>query len=314
MRMTEGNQEKKRLYWRRLLLFAVGSCLVAFLFLQYVALPYLMVKKHTHPGRMAVCCQTPADLGMEYEGVHFDTSDGLTLQGWYIPSHNEAAVILLHGIGSNRTMMLAMAEMLAEAGYGVLLFDLRAHGESDGEVVPFGGAESEDVNGAVTFLQKREDVDPKRIGVLGWSLGAQVGILGVADGADVRAIVADGPGATTFADWPMPQTVDEWLYRPFDFMYYKFLPTQSGVDAPVSLRDAVAQISPRALLLISAGGSEAHRVTSFFEEAGEPKELWIIPEASHLGGFNARPETYREKVVGFFDRTLLQEEWESLNQ
>jgi pimeloyl-ACP methyl ester carboxylesterase len=306
--MVEGKkhtQRKRWHYWRNLLLFGLGSCLVAALFIQFVAYPYFMAYRHTHPKRLMVCCQMPDDLGMNYEDVSFETSDGLTLQGWYIPSSNKASIILLHGIGSNRMMMLEMARILAEEGYGVLLFDLRAHGESEGEIVPFGGPEGEDVRGAVEYLQKREDVEPKQIGLLGWSLGAQVGILGAADGVEVQAIVADGPGATTFEDWPMPQTVEEWWYLPFDFMYYKFLPYQSGVKEPVSLRDAIKQIAPRSLLLISGGGIEQHRVSSLFEVAGTPKELWVIPEVRHLGGLSARPEEYKEKVVRFFDETLL---------
>ena len=116
--------------------------------------------------------KTPADYGLVYEDVSLKTADGLTLQGWYLPGENGAAIILMHGLGGNRISLLGVAESLVEAGYSALIFDLRAHGESEGEFVPYGGPEAEDVKTAVSYLQTRPEVDPERIGSLGWSLGA----------------------------------------------------------------------------------------------------------------------------------------------
>ena len=294
-------------YWLNLLLFALLSLILSALFLQFVAHPYLTAHGHTHPQRQPLCCQTPDDLGLDYETVSFETSDGLTLHGWYIPSQNRAAVILLHGIAASRTMMLDVAALLTEAGYGALLLDLRAHGESEGDVVPYGGPEGEDVRAAVAFLQAQDEVDPDRIGVLGWSLGAQVALIGAAQVPEVRAVVADGPGATTFEDWPNPHSAVEWWYVPYDFVFYLVLPYKSGVKDPMSLRTAVGQIAPRPLLLISGGGLEEHRLTHFYEAAHEPKELWVVPEAGHLGAMGARPDEYRERILQLFDKYLLSE-------
>ena len=73
-------------------------------------------------------------LGVAYEDVSFTTSDGLTLQGWYVPSRNGAAVISFPG----RKGPQQPARMLARHGYGVLLFDRRGEGRSDGEPNAFG--------------------------------------------------------------------------------------------------------------------------------------------------------------------------------
>ena len=70
---------------------------------------------------------------------------------------------------------------------------------------------------------------------------------------------------------------------------------------------AVARISPRPILLIG-GGSEQSMLQHHYQAAGQPKKLWIIPEAGHIAGLDARPEEYEERVVGFFDRALLGEE------
>jgi fermentation-respiration switch protein FrsA (DUF1100 family) len=73
------------------------------------------------------------------------------------------------------------------------------------------------------------------------------------------------------------------------------------------LEDVVARIAPRAVLLVYAGhgaGGEELNV-DFYRAAGQPKELWKIPEARHVGGYRARPAEYERRIVGFFDRELL---------
>ena len=67
-----------------------------------------------------------------YDEVAFQASDGLDIAGWYRPSRNGATVIVVHGGGSDREDSTAHAELLAKHGYGVLLYDSRGRGESDG--------------------------------------------------------------------------------------------------------------------------------------------------------------------------------------
>ena len=298
--------KRNRRYWRNLGLFTLICIIIGVLFLQYVGHPYYLAYGHSHPNSQPICCTTPADRGLVYEDVVFPTQDGLNLSGWYIPSSNEAAIILLHGIASNRIMMLDLAEVIANHGYGVLLMDLRAHGDSEGDVYPFGGPEAEDVRAAVAYLQQnRDDIDPERIGIVGWSLGAQTAIMGAYVEPGIKAIVADGPGATAFSDWPPPETVEEWYYFPYDFFYYRFLARHTAVTDPISLKEALTKITARPILFISSSvPTEQHRVEYLFEAAQEPKSLWHIPEAGHIGGFRLQPQEYEAKVIGFFDETL----------
>jgi pimeloyl-ACP methyl ester carboxylesterase len=294
-------------YWRNILLFLLAALFVGFLFLQLIAYPYFIASAHTHPSRQSPCCETPVDFGLDYEDVIFETADGLTLHGWYAPGRNKAAVMLLHGLNGNRISMLGLSKSLADSGYSVLVFDSRAHGDSEGSLVSYGGPEAEDVKAAVSFLRSRPDVDPERIGALGWSLGAQVAIMGAAVEPGVKAVVADGPGATAVSDWPPPETFDEWLYVPFDFMYYQFLPLQTGVTEPLALVDALPMLGERPLLLISSGDAiEKHRMEYFLSHATEPKELLIFAEASHISGWREEPEVYETSVINFFNKTLLQ--------
>ena len=295
---------RTRRYWLNLAGFAVLCGLAGLIAAQYVGVPFFLTYGYTHPKRLPVCCETPADHGLLYEEVVIPTADGLELRGWYVPGSNRAAVIALHGMASNRLMMLEPAAVLARHGYGVLLLDLRAHGESEGDLYPFGGPEAEDVRAAAEFLTQRADVDPGRIGLLGFSLGAQTGLLGAARTPAIRAVVADGPGATTFSDWPPAQTLGEWSYVPFDLVFYALLPWRTGVAEPISVQAAIAQTAPRPILLIG-GGRERRALEHLASISATPPEQWVVPEAGHLQALALQPDEYEAHIVKFFAAALL---------
>ncbi len=289
-------------YWRNLLLAALAASLVGCLFLFYIAFPIIHATGVAHPKRAPVCCATPADLGFAYEDVAFETSDGLTLRGWYIPSQNRAAVIVTHGIAGNRVGHLEQAAALAERGFGVLLLDLRAHGDSEGSTITFGG---EDIRAAAAYLQTRPDVDPERIGAMGLSLGGSAVLQAAARSTAIQAVVADGPGPGTYRDWPYPESLLDWMYAPFDWVWFKVL-EREGVMAPEATLDVIASIAPRPILIIAGAKPSLERMArDYFEAAGEPKELWEIPEAGHAQTWAARPEEYADRIIRFFEAALL---------
>ena len=85
----------------------------------------------------------------------FEATDGLELAGWYRPSRNGAAVVVVHGGSSDRKGSVAHAEMLARHGYGVLLYDARGRGESEGMENNYGWDWTKDIAGALEFLEQR---------------------------------------------------------------------------------------------------------------------------------------------------------------
>ena len=139
---------------------------------------------------------TPADFDHVYETVRFMSRRGdVMLDGWYMAGRGGMpAVVLVHGIGSNRTGgdMTELACLLNDRGYGVLMFDLRGHGESGEGLMSGGWHERMDVLGAIDYLLGR-GVPADRIGLLGFSLGAATCALAAAEEPRVRAIVLDWP-------------------------------------------------------------------------------------------------------------------------
>lgn len=242
-------------------------------------------------------------LGVAYEDVKLRTRDGLELEGWYVPSRNGAAVIAFPG----RKGPQRQARMLARHGYGVLLFDRRGEGRSDGEPNGWGWGGDEDVKAAVRYLQARPDVDPARIGGIGLSVGGELMLEAAAETPDLRAVVSEGAGARSIRE---ELEGVSGLEKAFTAVGYAIRDTTVALGSnhtpPPHLKDLVGRIAPRPLLLIAApnspNGEKLNRL--YFEHAREPKALWELPESRHIGGIEARPAEYERRVVGFFDRAL----------
>jgi fermentation-respiration switch protein FrsA (DUF1100 family) len=240
-----------------------------------------------------------------YRPVTFESSDDLELSGWYRASQNGAAVVIVHGGGGDRTGAVRHAELLARHGYGVLVYDSRGRGESEGSPVAMGWGWSKDVAGAMAFLRGRGDVRPSRIGALGLSTGADVLIEYAAEQKDLKAVVADGATAGSFADYRNLDGLDE--AAPFYLTMYTGARVLSGASPGEPLKELVARVSPTPLLLIGTGGSladESKFNRIYADAAREPVELWDLPDVDHTAAIRQRAGEYERRVVGFFDRYL----------
>lgn len=290
-----------RWYKLRTVILVLGEALLVF----YVLMPAYGVYHSTHPTRVPVIA-SPSDLGMAYEDVTILAADGVALRGWYIPSRNGAAIIALHGSDGNREQLLWHAQALAERGYGVLLFDLRAHGQSGGAVFPVTD-DSPDVAAAVAYLRGRKEVDPERIGAVGLSLGAHVILQAAAENPSLKALVADGASTNRMEDLlPLPPQYRIMVVAvPAWWMSDRLSGLISGVPArPLTL--LVERIAPRPILFISSNQDpEPFMNRRLAERAGPAAQLWELPDTGHVGGIFAHPEEYKQRMLSFFDAALL---------
>ncbi|MBN1485804.1 MAG: alpha/beta fold hydrolase [Chloroflexia bacterium] len=241
---------------------------------------------------------SPALLGINAERVEFPSRDGLVLFGWFLPGRTRSAIILVHGLGGAAMDMISQAMALAKCGYHIFLFDLRAHGSSDGDTCSGGWNEAQDLLGAVDYLQGRQDVDPDKIAVLGVSLGGRVAIRGAALCPDIRAVIAEGLGPMALSDHKPPTTLwRRWVVFPLNRLAYALDTFMNGVRPSRGLLAHVREIAPRPLLLVTTGkGAEQAFGRMAFEAAGEPRDLLELPQARHAGAFFKQPELYLEKV------------------
>ena len=228
--------------WRRVLAVPV-LIVVGYAFY----LPLGIAVYATHPPRAALGASTPADVNLPYRDVEVTAADGVTLSGWYVPSGNEAAVVLLPGSGSTRTSVLDHAVVLARHGYGVLLFDPRGHGGSEGDAMEFGWYGEQDISAAVDFLQQQPDLDPHRIGAVGLSLGGEEAIGALAADSRIRGVVAEGATNRVLADkaWLADaHGLRGRIQLAVDSVTYGLTALLTDAPAPISLGDAVAAGHP----------------------------------------------------------------------
>jgi pimeloyl-ACP methyl ester carboxylesterase len=294
------------MYWLRLL----GFGLLGGIFLTSILIEVMYIDSAASPAPSTVGAPPAGVGGREYQSVVlYNEQDDIHLSGWYLPSANRAAVILLHGYGSNRLEMLARANVLAAHGYGVLLYDLRGHGESEGDKRAFGWQDVNDVNAAVKFLESQKDVLPGKIGILGFSIGGQIALRAAAENEQIMAIVADDPGFVTVDDAPKPSNVKERFLYFVSWVDGRGVSLWTGIPIPEGIPEILPKISPRPIFFIDTGQVEGRKlIRHYFDLASEPKTLWEIPETYHGGQFNARPAEYEEKITTFFDNYLLQNE------
>jgi hypothetical protein len=251
----------------------------------------------THAGRAYV--PTP-QLGTAYQDVAFTTGDGLRLEGWYVPSRNGAAVISFPG----RKGPQKPARLLARHGYGVLLFDRRGEGQSEGDPNLLGWQGTRDIEAAIRFLQARPEVDAERIGGLGLSVGGEMMLQEAAENDDLKAVVSEGAGIRSVREAVhldgADKVVASWVFG----VVTVGTAVWSSNLPPRSLTDLSAGITQPALFIHATPGQGGETLTKNYSEAARgPKEYWAAP-GGHTGAIEAAAEEYERRVVGFFDRAL----------
>ncbi|HET6643357.1 MAG TPA: CocE/NonD family hydrolase [Gaiellaceae bacterium] len=285
-----------RLVWRyaRRALIAFGLLVGAY----FVIFPLGESYAITHAARAYV---PEPQLGTAFQEISFTTPDGLQLEGWYVPSKNGAAVISFPGRRGPRKP----AKLLARHGYGVLLFDRRGEGESEGDPNLLGWQGTRDIEGAVAFLKSRPEVDDEKIGGLGLSVGGEMMLQEAAENNELKAVVSEGAGIRSVReavhmDGPA-KVVGSWA---FGIVTLGTAVWTSNLP-PRSLTDLSAEITQPALFIHATPGQGGETLTEkYYDAAKGPKEYWAAP-GGHTGAIDAAPEEYERRVVGFFDRSLL---------
>ncbi len=253
----------------------------------------------------------PARYGLTYEEVTFLSRDGLTLRGWFIPAPEaRGTVVFCHGHAGSMDPDLRYAPAFHKRGYNVLMFDFRGHGRSEGQYVSMGCYERQDLLGAVDYLQSR-GID--RVGVLGFSMGGAVAMATAPHTEAIRAVVSDG-GFARLSDAVAAGVRTRGLPGFLASLVGHLIVWLMGLRLGCSPREAdpirwVGRITPRALFLIHGALDPfitLEQVRELYAAAGEPKEIWIVPDAGHREADRRYPEEYRHRVLAFFDRWLME--------
>jgi dipeptidyl aminopeptidase/acylaminoacyl peptidase len=302
----------------------IGSATLSAAGVLWLAAAWL-VERMTAPSRPAVEARgfTPFETGVRWQDVVVTAEDGSAMAGWLLlRSESAPAVLACGGYRGRRADLLGISSALWRAGFNVLLFDYRGHGDSSAAAsrpapVTVGYRELADARAALGVL--RERFPGSRLGVIGFSMGAAIALMVAAREPGVGAVVADSP-FTTLRDivryrirraagpiaspWTRPlgdaivALADRRLRGRLGFGFTDVEP----------LREATRLTQP--LLLVhgeadrDVPAEHSRQIAAAAARAGVPLETWFVPNASHCQAYFLDRPGYCRRVAGFFGRHL----------
>jgi fermentation-respiration switch protein FrsA (DUF1100 family) len=305
---------------RRFLLKA--GLLVALLWLLTAPVGYWWMPRELHPSRRPLSSEIVAlsdaafrRAGATREDFTVRTPDGVFLRGWLVrkdisPTNHLPAdwVLLFHGVADNRAGVIGQSEFLLRAGYGVLMMDSRAQGESEGMIATYGWKERDDVRAIVAALE--EKAHPRCIFALGVSMGASIALQAAAADPRIAAVVAESPfsdlreAAYDYAGFHISPWLGRTLLRPAVEAGLFAAEREAGfLAADVSTVRAV-RMRAFPIFLIGDGldatlpPRHAHLI---YNAATGPRQFWILAKAPHASALGTAPEEYATRVLSFFN-------------
>jgi pimeloyl-ACP methyl ester carboxylesterase len=285
------------------------SGVVVILLLIFVGLPYVISTLYTGGiGGRRSAHKTPDEHQIAYEDITLTTSDGLKIQGWYLPNETgRGTIIYCHGLFNQRSEMIDQAAFMHEQGYRGLLFDFRRHGKSDGDLTSFGYYERRDVEAALRYaIDERGETGP--VILWGISMGAANTLLAAAEQPEVDAVIAES------SFYSVSETLAQDLGRMFRLPQFPFADIieliteiRLGIDiGDLHIGRAAAKIHNRPILLV--GGTADTRMPIrnnerlYADIQGPMKDQLIVEGATHGDIWEMATEAYNKKVISFLEQ------------
>ncbi len=251
---------------------------------------------------------TPFEFQADYEEVELVTADGINFGAWHFRQPGSPqTVIVSGGHKGQRQGSLGISAALWRKGFNVILYSYRGWPGSDRAPITFGIKEVLELEAVIAFARKR--IPNARIGLLGYSMGAVVTLLGAAGEPGVQALVLDSP----FSD--LRTVLVENVRRaiklpgtPFVWLAGVMFRMRTGSQLSESRPQAVlSSLEPRPLFFIHGGADNIVSVSHgrrLYDSYRGPREIWIVQGAPHTGAYEADRPLYVERVAGFFARHL----------
>jgi uncharacterized protein len=272
----------------------------------YLAVSLLVAVRFSAPNRQAPE-RTPANVGLEYREVSFESTDGVPLAAWWVSPTEDGplrAAVLVHGWEGDKSDLhiVETAQVYARAGYGVLMLDLRGNGGSGEERRTLGYKETRDVHGALAWLVE-ESFEPGEVVLHGWSMGGAT-VVRAAVGTGVAAVVEEAG----YADLPLilRKQIPEAsglprLFNPGIFLMTKLFlgfdpwAVQPSEDAARLREEGVP------LLIIHSATDEvvSFEHASLFAKAYPDAAFWKVEGLGHVETYT-HPE-YEERLLNFLE-------------
>ena len=257
---------------------------------------YRRVDRDMHAPRRAIA--RPAELASRLEDVTLMAPSG-PVAAWYMPPRNGAVVVYVHGSTGDRLDFVPDLVGLELAGYGAVVPDLPGHGASGGST-RWGRDAQHVVAAAVDFASQRAD----HIAILGFSMGSSVAAHVAAGDARIGAIVLTG----AFSDIRSQLRYEFRRWGPITQWPALWAAERDGLAIEdLDTTQVVGLLAPRPLLLV--GGSldatvPPDMVQALYAAAREPKQIEIVPGATHGAYGRVGGAPYYDRLRRFLDDAL----------
>jgi len=246
----------------------------------------------------------PTDLPIET--ITITTQRGNELSAWFIAGDmSKGVVLLMHGVRSTRLQMVDRAKFLHQVGFSVLLFDFQAHGESLGEYITFGHREAYDASAAYDYIKQR--LPNEKVAIIGVSLGGASALLSpIATQVDALVLEAVYSDLETAIGNRLSIRMGQIGRMLTPLLSWQIEPRLGFKPSELAPIQQIAKVT--APVLIIAGAKDEHTLLDeskqFYMLANEPKELWVLPEVSHVDFYQHDPDEYQQRVLKFLSESL----------
>jgi fermentation-respiration switch protein FrsA (DUF1100 family) len=251
---------------------------------------------------------TPWEFQADYEEVDLVTADGVSFGAWFFRQVGAAPVIVISpGHKGRRQDLLGISVALWRKGFNVLAYSYRGMPGSDRTTITMGVREVQELAAVVAFARRR--VRDAKVGLLGYSLGAAVSLLGAAGDPGIEALVLDSPfsdlrrlviervrGQAFLPGLPFVAVV--WLWT---LIRHRVRLSEAS---PISV---LSGLEPRPLFFIHGAADDLTPVQHsrrLYDAYRGPREIWVVQGAGHARAYFADRQLYVERVAGFFARHL----------
>jgi pimeloyl-ACP methyl ester carboxylesterase len=316
--------KKTRVAVKRVLWVFIPAVVV--LALGVVGLNFYLIHRLAHPPRTQLY-GSPRDFQVILQKpMWFDekwkNSDSTQSVGWLLSRGKPApAIILSHAYGSNRSELLTLAFELWKAGYHVLLYDMRGHGESPVKWSGLGTYEKDDLLSAIKFLKERKDEAGQdlldgRVGLYGVDMGGYVSLVASSQDPMVKAVAVDSVYTdvahfinnrlrTSIGDNGLANHLvdSQWRTRLTEFAMQLYLLRREDTAPAV---ESVGTSSGRHFLFVTAKNTGAYDTMTreLHGFAKDPKEIAEV-ENSRLDRLYVKASSdYDARIVAFFRQVL----------
>ncbi|MBI3652682.1 MAG: alpha/beta fold hydrolase [Acidobacteria bacterium] len=316
--------KKTRLTLKRVMWVFIPAVLV--LVVGVGSLSFYFIHRLTHPAKTQLY-GSPRDFQIImqkpiWSDEKWKNSDGTQTVGWFLTQGKPApAIILSHAYGSNRSDLLTLGVELYKAGFHILMYDMRGHGESPVNWSGLGTYEKDDLLSTIKFLKEMktasgEELVDGRIGLYGVDLGGYISLVASSQEHMVKAVAVDSvyQDVSHFVSGRLKNIVGDnstsantlvdskWTKELTGLTMQMYLLRRQGDDSAINAVNAASQ---KFLFIKGKDASLAANTTQeLYDQAKGSKELIEVDKTRQERLYTTDSSAYDARVAAFFKEAI----------